>query len=140
MPEESTTSDLAFLVQRAVDAVNERDFDAAMSFYGPGAVYDLSPVGMGIFEGHAAMRELLETWWATYEQSELELEEMRDLGEGVAFCVLVMRGRLHGTSGWVQLRYATAETWRDGLVQRITNYTDIDEARTAAERLAESRG
>jgi len=28
----------------------------------------------------------------------------------------------------------------DGKIARITNYTDIDEARAAAERLAEERG
>jgi hypothetical protein len=30
--------------------------------------------------------------------------------------------------------------WEDGLIVRVTNYTDIDEARAAAERLAEERG
>jgi hypothetical protein len=29
--------------------------------------------------------------------------------------------------------------WTDGLVERVTNYTDIDAARAAAERLAVSR-
>jgi hypothetical protein len=28
----------------------------------------------------------------------------------------------------------------DGLIQRITSYTDIDQTRAAAERLAEERG
>jgi hypothetical protein len=33
-------------------------------------------------------------------------------------------------------------TWRDGLIERITDYpeSDIDQARAAAERLAEERG
>jgi hypothetical protein len=31
-------------------------------------------------------------------------------------------------------------TWIDGLIERTTNYFDIDEARAAAERLAEERG
>ena len=31
------------------------------------------------------------------------------------------------------------QEWVDGLIVRLTNYTDIDETRTAAERLAESR-
>jgi hypothetical protein len=30
--------------------------------------------------------------------------------------------------------------WVDGLIERTTNYTDIDEARADAERLAEERG
>ena len=140
MSQESTTAELGVLVQRRVDAVNAKDFDAAMSFYSPSAVYDSSPMGLGRFQGHAAIRGLFEGWWGTYEQSEFALEEMRDLGEGVAFCTFVMRGRLPGATGWVQFRYASAEAWRDGLVVWITNYADIDEARAAAERLAQERG
>jgi hypothetical protein len=39
----------------------------------------------------------------------------------------------------VKLRYASAEKWRDGVVERITNYPDIEQARAAAERLAQER-
>jgi SnoaL-like domain len=89
MSQEPTTPDLALLVQRKVDAVNARDFDAAMSFYAPDAVYDSSPMGMGRFEGSAAIRRLFEEWWGAYEQSKFALEETRDLGEG--HCVLHIR-------------------------------------------------
>ena len=40
----------------------------------------------------------------------------------------------------VELRYAAASVWDEGRVVRLTNYGDIDEARAAAERLAEERG
>ena len=55
MAEHSATPDLAVLVQRRVDAVSARDIDAAMSFYAPDAVYDSSRVGIGRFEGRAAI-------------------------------------------------------------------------------------
>ena len=45
------------------------------------------------------------------------------------------RGR---KGNWVQLRYPAVVTWRDRLIERITVYSDIAEARAAAERLAES--
>jgi hypothetical protein len=32
------------------------------------------------------------------------------------------------------------ETWAEGSIGRFTTYTDIDEARAAAERLAQERG
>jgi len=35
------------------------------------------------------------------------------------------------------MRFAAITTWVDGLIKRSTFYTDIDEARAAAERLAE---
>jgi hypothetical protein len=74
-----------------------------------------------------------------YEEVELELEEARDLGEGVAFAVSVQRGRLPSSTSWVEFRYASVTTRRDGLAERVTDYTDVDEARAAAERLAEER-
>jgi hypothetical protein len=40
----------------------------------------------------------------------------------------------------VRLRYAAVAVWGAGMVERVTNYSDIEAARAAAERLAESRG
>ena len=65
---------------------------------------------------------------------------MLDLGSGVGFGVVMLKGRPVGSSGYVQLRYASVSEWVDGLIVRATFYIDIDEARAAAERLAESRG
>jgi hypothetical protein len=53
--------------------------------------------------------------------------------------VIVQKGRVAGSSGSVQLRYGAVTEWVDGLIVRNTTYTDIDEARAAAERLAEER-
>ena len=139
MAKESTTPNLAVLVQRIVDAANARDLDAAISCYAPDGVYDMSPVGLGIRQGHAALREHFQEWWGGYEEYEHELKEMRVTGEGVAFCVLAQRGRLPGSTGSVQLRYPAVVTVRDHLIQRITVYGDIDEHRAAAERLAKER-
>jgi ketosteroid isomerase-like protein len=140
MAEESTTPDLVELVRGVIDATNARDIDAAASFYAPRAVLDLSPIGIGIFEGHAAIRGFYEEWFGTFRDSHQEAEEIRDLGNGVGIAVIVQGGHPPGSSGWVQLRYAPVVIWADGLVERQMTYTDIDEARAAAERLAEERG
>jgi hypothetical protein len=58
----------------------------------------------------------------------------------VTLAVLVQRGRPRGSSGFVEMRYAVVGLWADELAQRVTLYTDIDDARAAAERLAEERG
>jgi ketosteroid isomerase-like protein len=76
----------------------------------------------------------------SYTDMEWNAEEIRDLGNAVTFAVILQRGRVVGSSGFVQLRYASVAVWRDGLIVRNTTYTDIDEARAAAERLAEERG
>jgi hypothetical protein len=62
-----------------------------------------------------------------------------DIGNGVFLGVYVQSGRPAGSSGETQLRSAAAGDWEDGLFLRITNYLDIDEARAAAERLAQER-
>jgi len=94
------------LVRQAVKAANRRDFDALMSFYAPAAVWDLSPMGVGPFEGRAAIRGFAEDWLGSYEDFEIELQEMLDLGDGVAFVVNRLKGRLAGSTGDTQLRQA----------------------------------
>ena len=141
MTEESTTPDLVALTQQAADAWDTRDLEAALSFYAPRALFDSSLLGIGIFEGRSAIRAHLEDWWsAAYEDYDLKTEEIRDLGNGVVLVVSFHRGRLRGSGGWVQIRIATVLTFADRLIEQHTNYTDIDDARAAAERRAEERG
>jgi ketosteroid isomerase-like protein len=130
MAEESTTPDLVELASRSIET---EDLEAALSFYAPHAVWDASPWGMGVFEGQAAVRGFFEDWRSSYSGIERTAEEIRDLGNLQTACVV-------GSSGSVQLRYAAVAQWRDGLMVRNTTYTDIDVARAAAERVAESRG
>ena len=58
----------------------------------------------------------------------------------MSFAVLIQRGRLPGSKSWLQVRYGGVTTWAHGLIERATYYADIDEARAAAERLAQERG
>jgi hypothetical protein len=68
------------------------------------------------------------------------LVEFRDLGNGITFSVLHQRGRIAGSSGFAEIRSGVVTTWGNCLIKRFTTYTDIDEARAAAEHLAEERG
>ena len=88
----------------------------------------------------AAIRSFIEDWLANYEEFAATLEEVRDLGNGVTFSVIRQQGRLVGSSGHVQLRHAAVDVWVDGVIARAITGPDIDEARAAAERLAEERG
>jgi ketosteroid isomerase-like protein len=138
MREESTTPDLLDALRRAIEAANSRDLDALTSFYAPDAVWEVA--GLGTHEGTAEIRRFFEDWFDAYEEFEVELQETLDLGNGVAFAVVVQRGRPVGSTGRVQLRYATTSIWVDGMIALQTNHSDSDEARAAAERLAEERG
>src|ERR1700680_159638 len=101
MPEESTTPDLVELVQRSVDAVNRRDFDQFARFFGSDSVWDLSPMGLGIYEGSSAVLAFVEDWNGSYDEFELLLEEVLDLGNEVVFAVVLQRARLTNSTGEV---------------------------------------
>ncbi len=139
MPDESTTPDLVELVRRSVEAANVGETDRIMAFYATDAVWDMSSLGMGTFEGQAAVRGFLEDWFVSYEEQGQQLMEVQDLGNGVTFGVFVQKGRPVGSSGEVELRYAAVAEWENGAVKRITNYLDIDQARAVAERLTQER-
>jgi uncharacterized protein (TIGR02246 family) len=138
MSEESTTPDLVELVRRQFEAGNRRDLDAVTSSFAPDAVLDGRALG-DHFEGRAAIRSFIEEWFGTYEELEFGLEEVRDLGKGVVFAVVTQNGRPVASAGHVRQREGWVYLWVGGLIARLTT-SDIDEARAAAERLAEERG
>ncbi len=124
----STTPDLVELTRRSIEA--GEDIEAALGFYAPDAVWDASPWGMGVFED----------WRSSYSDIERKAEEIRDLGNGLTFAVILQKAHIVGSNGSVQLRYASVVEWIDGLIVRNTTYTHIDEALAVAERLTEERG
>ena len=140
MPEESTTHDLEERVRRFFEAAHDRhDLDAALRFYAPDCVVEQET---GTLEGVSAIRALLEEWSNAIEGIEWEPEEVLDLGSGVGFAVIRMHGRPVGSSGHVQMRFASVSAQTEGLVTWARQYTedDIEKARAAAERLAQERG
>ena len=145
MTEESTTPDPEEVLGRSIEALNRRDFDAALSLYTPDVVIESAPGGIGVLEGGRVMgREAARKSWEDLTESfadfESKIEDHHDLGSGVTFGVLVQRGRPHGSDAFVEARAGVVSIWRDGRIARATSYPDIDEARAAAERLAEERG
>jgi hypothetical protein len=58
----------------------------------------------------------------------------------VTFTVARQGGRPGGSASEVFERLAYVTVFVDGLVESITTYSDINEARAAAERLAQERG
>jgi ketosteroid isomerase-like protein len=139
MAEESTTPDLGELTHRWAEAAERGDWDAVMSLAAPHAVWDMSPLSLGVFEGRAAIRGFFEDWWRAYEEVAVEVDEVLNFGNGVVVRVITQRGRLAGGAGEVSQQSADVFLWVDGLIERVTAYLDINEARAAAERLARER-
>ena len=140
MPEESTPPDLVQLVRAAWEAGNRRDLDAVMSLYAPNVVWDGSNVGIGTFEGSVAVRGFLADMLRAFPTLHAEVEEIGALDDRVVIAVVRSEVRPGGSQASVQSRDAVVYELVDGLVVRLANYRDIDDARAAAERLAEGRG
>ena len=137
MPEEATTPDLVDRVRAGLEAYGRADFDGAVRFLTPDAVWEMK--GGESFEGIAAIRGFMEEFYCHFEGFEVEVEEIRDLGGEVLLAVNMMRGHPLGSAGEVWQRGAFVYEGKAGFAVRATAYTDIDEARAAAERLAEER-
>ena len=137
--EESPTPDLVELTRRQLEAVNRRDMDEVMSRCPPDGVYDTGPDGLGVYEGPAAIRAFLGEWWDAFEELAFEPEDVLDLGHGFVLLVVRQKARLANSTGRLQRREAYVLEWVEDMIRRLTVYTDIDEARAAAERLAEER-
>jgi ketosteroid isomerase-like protein len=126
--------DLVDFQRRAIEAGSRRDIDLAMSFYGSDSIWDTTPLGMGVYAGRSEIRGFFEDWLASFEDFEMEPEELVDLGNGVGFGVVSQRGRPLGSESYVGFRYAQVVVTRDGVVAHLTTYADIDQARAAAEQ------
>jgi len=138
MSQEPTTHDLVELTRRTFDAYNRRDFDAITRFVASDAVWEAVSLGTS-FEGVAAIRGFLDDWLGGYEEFEFELEQILDFGNGVVFAMVHQNARPVASTGYVQMHHANVMVWVNGVTARAPHYNDIDEARAAAERLAEER-
>jgi ketosteroid isomerase-like protein len=138
MTEESTTPDPVELVRKQVEALDRGDRDAVMCNVDDDVVFEGRALG-DVFEGRAAIRDFLEEWFRAYGELSFELEEVSDLGGGVVFAVVIQDGRLVGGDGHIRQREGWVYLCVGAWIARLT-ISDVDEARAAAERLAEERG
>jgi SnoaL-like domain len=136
MPKESTTPDPTELTRR----LSRADIDESIAFYAPDAVFEI--VGSGTFEGHAAIRESLVDWLGGYEAYDEEVAEVLHLGNGVVYASVLANCRPVGSHPSVRVSqtHGFVFVWSCGRVTYGALYGHIDEARAAAERLAEERG
>jgi ketosteroid isomerase-like protein len=118
------------IAERALDAFNQRDFDALAELttqdfeFFPGMVGALDGSSFrGREELEAYFRELHDTW----EEVRLVAEESRDLGDVVLIFVRV-EGRGRGSGVPVSAHQALAYDFRGRRISRLRAYLDRDEA------------
>ena len=136
MAKESTTPHLVELVRFTFEAANRRDFDAILDFYAPEAIW-LGTVDDA--EGVAAIRDLWVSYYSAFEELRLIVDDVVDFGNGVVLAPHRHVGRLVGGAALSERRVFVYK-FVDGRVVQARDFADIDEARAAAERLAEERG
>jgi ketosteroid isomerase-like protein len=136
MSKEFTTPDPVELVRKQLEALDRGDLDGVMSSVAEDGVLDGRA---DLIEGRAAIRGFLEEWFRAYEELDFELEEVSHLGGGVVFAVVIQDGRLVGSDGHVRQREGWVYLWAGGSIARLTT-SDVDQARAAAECLAQERG
>jgi uncharacterized protein (TIGR02246 family) len=138
MPEESATPDLAGLVLGFAAAPN--DLEPMLRLFAPDAVWEGVPLGLH-FRGVQEIRGFLTDWIGTYEEYEIQPQEVRDLGGGVVIAIVDQVVRPAGTTGTpLREAWAFVFVWTGGVVARVFAYQDIDEARAVAEGLVRERG
>jgi ketosteroid isomerase-like protein len=137
--QESTPPELDERVRQGLESLGRRDFDGFMSAWAPDAMWDLNAWGIGTFEGLTAIRRFAEDWLGNYEEYLAEPEQILDLGNDVAFVAYREVARPMGSQGRLERRQACVVLERQGLIERMTMYADLGEARAAAEQVAEER-
>jgi ketosteroid isomerase-like protein len=121
------------LVRTALDAVTRRDWDAATAPYSPDIEWDdrdLRPEG-GIHKGIDAMTKEMRTWFGTWENYWLRVDQALDAGDDV---VVVLRegGMGRGSRVRMEQQIGMAMTVRDGLIERVRLYREPSKAFEAA--------
>jgi ketosteroid isomerase-like protein len=140
MYDDPTTSSALEQTRRSFEAADSGDYDWMMSFYGPDSVFDMSPWGLGTYEGLVAIRAFFKDWIGAFADFEMKVDEMVDLGNGVVFAVARQTALSAGSNAPLRLRHAAVAVWEHGIAVSITNYPDVEHARAVADELARSRG
>jgi len=139
MSDEFTTPDLVEVVTGLFEAADRGDWGAVVKPYAPDCIWEDAD-GITDAVGASEVRGFWEEWAGMFEDFTITVETVVDLGKGIVFAIYHMEGRpARSSTGVVTLRAALIYEWVDGMIKRLIVRQNIDEARTAAEGLAESR-
>jgi ketosteroid isomerase-like protein len=118
-------------------AVNERDFERAMSLYAEDVELFVAPnafLQRGTFTGREAVGEWFGDWFRTFEPGyRFDIEEATDLGDSV---LLMASHSGRGRTSGAEVRGQTAYLYRvrDGRIVRVELHSRREEALMASGR------
>jgi ketosteroid isomerase-like protein len=121
-------------IVRSALASFDRSLDGAAEFWDSEIDWraiEGAPDDIGVFKGHEAMRRYYGQWYETFDEIQVETEELIDAGDQVA-AVLRVLGRMKGSDANIDMRLGVVYTVRDGLIVRGREYASRAEALVAA--------
>jgi hypothetical protein len=101
----------------------------------PDFVWDMTPIGLGRYEGIPAFREFFRDWVSSYDDWFMELVDSEELSDSVIVISARQGGRMRGSEQSVEFRLAQVGVWDGERLLSVTNYLELDEARAAAREL-----
>jgi hypothetical protein len=131
------TSHLAERVRALLEIGDRGEWDEAMTFFSPDAVW-VAIDALEAFEG-PAIRDFWVEWYQAYTDVQIEALEILEMGGGVVMAVIGQSGRLGDGLSRITQEAVLVYEWSGGLIERVTTYSERDEARGVAERLAAKR-
>lgn len=105
--------------------------DLLADIHAPDFVWDMSQFRgwpeQPTYQGIEGARAFLRTWIGAWDDWEVEVESLEEVGEQV-LAILLQRGRSKATGLPIDMRFAMLWSLRDGKETRMTMYADPDEA------------
>jgi ketosteroid isomerase-like protein len=128
------------LVRRSCEAFNDRDLDELVKLYHQGCIWDMSKFAgwpeNAVYRGHAGLRIILAEWEAAWEDVHFEPTDTWLVGER-SLITCNLRGRRRVSGQEAEIRWMQVGETRDGLIYRVDNYTDMEEALAAVGLMAQ---
>lgn len=81
-----------------------------------------------VYEGAEEAAGFISAWGETWDEWELDVEEMHEVGEDVIVAIMRQRGRSKLSGMLSEMSLAMVWTFRDGLESRMDMYSDPQEA------------
>jgi ketosteroid isomerase-like protein len=123
------------VVRGMLQAFADGGLDAMAEFWDPdidwraaeGAIDDV-----GEMDGPVAVRRYMQDWIDTFDDFNVVVEELRDVGDGRVLSIQRLKGGAKLSGIETDLRYAQVSTVRDGKVVRAREYLRVEDALEAA--------
>jgi ketosteroid isomerase-like protein len=122
------------IVRRGFEAFNARGVEAALASFAPDVVLYAFPEwpGPSAYRGHDGMRALMAEWTENFDDFELEVCEVRDVGDRVLVLAETV-GRIKGSRVPIRQPFgALYWDFRDGQIGETRNFLTWREALAAA--------